>query len=78
MKREELLWHLRKHGCVMLREGGIHGGIILPEIDARRFRAIARSTINSPEGSATTSAYHRPRAPDPCFLEMPGMGAVDP
>jgi mRNA interferase HicA len=24
MKREELLRHLRKHGCVMLREGGRH------------------------------------------------------
>ena len=24
MKREELLRHLRKHGCVMLREGARH------------------------------------------------------
>lgn len=67
MKRAALLRHLRKHGCMMLREGGRHswwhnhGGTILAGTGARRFRATVRSTTTSSASSAMTLACRRSR-----------------
>jgi mRNA interferase HicA len=35
MKRGDLLWHLRAHGCALLREGGRHSWRHNPSLNKR-------------------------------------------
>ena len=60
MKRRDLLRHLEKHGCELLREGGNHTIYVNSRAqNLPRFRDIARSSIFSRKRSAETWTFRR-------------------